>query len=170
MSRFRARRCGDCDGAVVDGECLDCDNAVVVAGEDPQHDDASTSDELDKLKKWEGLQARTLYRHHEGLAEVRDKIAMLSVDRGDYSEALPRLRLGVEYASARFGEDSIELGHELLKLSDVLLAGLQAGQGTRVDQGTLLAALRQANNIFSTQHGHNSRNCREIQQKISFFE
>ena len=153
----------------MDGECLDCDNAVVVEGDDPQHDDVS-SFELDKLKVWERLQARTLYRHHEALAEVRDKIAMLSVDRGDYSEAVPRLRLGVEYTSARYGEDSIELGHELLKLSDVLLAGLQAGQGTRTDQGTLLGALRQAYKIFSTQHGQNSRNCREIQQKLSFFE
>ena len=153
----------------MDGACLDCDNAVLVEGEDTQHLDASL-DELDKLKVSERLQARTLYRHHEGLAEVRDKIAMLSVDRGNYSEAVPRLRLGVEYASARYGEDSIELGHELLKLSDVLLAGLQAGQGTPGDQMTLLGVLRQANNIFSTQHGQNSRNCREIQQKLTFLE
>ena len=169
MLRFRARRCGDCDGAVVDGDCLDCDNAVLVEGDDTQHVDAS-SDDLGKLKVWEGLQARALYRHHENLAEVRDKIAMLSVDRGDYSEAVPRLKLGVEYASARYGETSIELGHELLKLSDVLVASLQAGQGNRADQGTLLGVLRQADNIFRTQHGQNSRNCREIQQKLSFFE
>ena len=152
-----------------DGECLDCDHAALVEGGDTQYVDAS-SDDLDKLKESERLQARTLYRHHESLAEVRDKIAMLSVDRAEYTEAVPRLRLGVEYTSARYGEDSIELGHELLKLSDVLLAGLQAGQASKADRGRLLKVLRQANKIFSTQHGENSRNCREIQQKLSFFE
>ena len=152
----------------MDGECLDCDHAVLVEVEDTRHLDA-TSDELEELKVSERLQARTLYRHHEGLAELRDKIAMLSVDRGEYSQAVPRLRLGVEYATARYGEESIELGHELLKLSDVLVAGLQAGQGTPGDRGSLLAVLRQANKIFSTQHGQNSRNCREIKQKLTFF-
>ena len=167
--RFRARRCGGCDGAVVEGECLDCDKAVLLEAPDTRHV-AASSEELDTLKGWERSQARALYRHHEALAELRDKIAMLSVDRGDFSEAVPRLQLGVEYARARYGEDSIELGHELLKLSDVLVASLQAGQANRADQGTLLGVLRQANNIFSTQHGQNSRNCREIKQKLSFFE
>jgi len=165
FQRFRARRCVKCEGPVVEAECLDCDNGVAVS--EPETEDVdSSSDDLNMLKQTERGQARTLYRHHESLAAVRDKIAMLEVDRGQFGSALSRLRLGVEYTTARYGEHSIELGHELLKLSDVLLARLQTEGG---DPGQLVSVLRQAATIFTTQHGDNSRNATEIKQKLAYF-
>ena len=163
--RFLALRCLQCEGPVVEGKCLDCDSGE--AGRDDNHLlDLAGSEDLDQLKLTEKCQAETLYRHHEALAKLRDKIAMLEVDRGQYGEALRMLRLGVEYTTVRYGEDSIELGHELLKLSDVMLARLQEEGG---DQRDLVTVLRQALTIFRTHHGKDSVNCKEINQKLEFF-
>ena len=155
----------ECDGPLLDSGCLDCDNGRAEQEETEDRLVDGSSDDLEELKEAEKVQARTLYRHHENLATVRDKIAMMEVDRGQLSSALRRLWLGVEYTRTRYGEGSIELGHELLKLSDVLLAKLQSEGG---DQVELSAVLREALTIFSTQHGSDSRNCMEIKQKLDF--
>ena len=67
--------------------------------------------QLRKLEKtWSGI----LYRHHETLAALRDKIARLEVERGCVEAGLEMLGRGVEYTKVRYGEDSVEAGHELL--------------------------------------------------------
>ena len=156
----------ECEGAVVEDECLDCDNGRAEQSDNQQLELEASTDDLHQLKLAEKCQARSLFRHHEALARLRDKIAMLEVDRGQYREALRMLRLGVEYTEARYGGDSIELAHELLKLSDVMLARLQEEGG---DQGDLLTVWRRALTVFTTHHGSDSVNCTEIRQKLEFF-
>ena len=67
--------------------------------------------QLRKLEKtWSGI----LYRHHKTLASLRDKIARLEGECGGVEAGLEMLGRGVEYTKVRYGEDSVEAGHELL--------------------------------------------------------
>merc|ERR1711915_641647 len=84
-----------------------------------------TSD-LKTLKKIEQHLSSILFQHHEILASVRDRIAQICVDKGEFKDALNMLEFSVKYTRARYGENSIEVGHELLKFSDVLIIFLQS--------------------------------------------
>ena len=126
-----------------------------------------TSD-IKKLKQLEASWSKTLYKYHESLAALRDKIAKLEVDRGNMREAAGMLKRGLEYTGVRYGEDSVEAGHELLKYSDVLLVVLQSGQDDGHTRQRLCDALKQAEKIFTLQTGKQSKTVKEIKDKIKY--
>lgn len=126
-----------------------------------------TSD-IKKLKQLEASWSKALYKYHESLAALRDKIAKLEVDRGNVREAAGMLERGLEYTGVRYGEDSVEAGHELLKYSDVLLVILQSGRDEGHDRQRLCDALKQAEKIFTLQTGKQSKTVKEIKDKIKY--
>ena len=77
-------------------------------------------------------------------------------------EAAMMLEGDLEYTEVRCGEDSIEADHELLEDSD-----LKSGQEDDHDRERLLAALKQAQEIFTLQTGNNSNTVKEIDLKIN---
>ena len=126
-----------------------------------------TSD-IKKLKQLEASWSKTLYKYHESLVVLRDKIAKLEVDRGNMREAALMLERGLEYTGVRYGEDSVEAGHKLLKYSDVLLVVLQSGQDDGHTRQRLCDALKQAQKIFTLQTGKQSKTVKEIKDKIKY--
>ena len=72
------------------------------------------------------------------------------------------------YTQVRYGEDSIESGHELLKYTDVLLAVLQSGQEEAHTRKRLRDSLKQAQRIFTLQTGKQSKTVKEIKEKLKY--
>ena len=107
-----------------------------------------------------------LFQYHETLASIRDKIAQISVDKGDFKDALNMLELSMKYTRARYGENSIEVGHELLKYSDVLLIFLQSNCDMK-RKTQLCDILQEALKIFRLQNGSDSKVCVELTEKLS---
>ena len=107
-------RCPKCDGAVVNSKCLDCGAESPV--KDPPVCKAAMLEtgDLRQLRKLEKTWSGILYRHHKTLASLRDKIARLEGECGGVEAGLEMLGRGVEYTKVRYGEDSVEAGHELL--------------------------------------------------------
>ena len=166
LSRFTALRCIKCNGAVIDKKCLDCGEESQII--DPFNTAKMQTSDIKKLRLLEASWSKALYKHHEGLAALRDKIAKLEVDGGNVREAALMLERGLEYTEVRYGEDSVEAGHELLKYSDVLLVILQSGMEDGHDKRRLCNALKQAQKIFTLQTGKQSKTVKEINEKIKY--
>ena len=97
-----------------------------------------------------------------------DRLARAEADRGEYGAALVYLRQAMETTAARFGSDSIEFGHELLKLTDVLGA-LHGDGGVDVKTVNIIDGLKMAANIFGLQYGTNCKQFKEIEEKLCYF-
>ena len=130
-------------------------------------DKYSASCDIEMLLKLEKFWSQKLFKHHESLAVLRDRIAKLKIDQGSFREALKMLDLGLEYTEARYGDNSIEMGHELLKYSDVLVILLQTGATVNSDKVRLEQTLIKSLKIFELQNGSGSKVCKEIKDKLS---
>ena len=173
LDRFMAYQCKKCKGAVISDKCEDCGEALekVVDEEFDSFYSLVESDQdvnIDTLKKAEKSLSAVLYRHHQTVARVRDRLARAEADRGEYSAAAQYLRLTMETTATRFGSDSIEFGHELLKLTDVLIAQHAAG-GEAVKTLHIVDGLKMAANIFGLQYGTNSKQFKEIEEKLCYY-
>ena len=165
MQSFTAVQCQACSGPVLDNKCQECQassdqSQVSTRMLDNCHD-------IVKLRQLEQSWSKVLYKHHQSLAEARDRLAKLELEEGNIEECVRLLELGLEYTEARYGEDSVEMGHELMKYSDVLFIQLQHG-GKSLDK--LSEALHKANRIFTLQNGFESKVCREIGEKIKLIK
>jgi len=163
---FTAFKCDSCVGAVVENKCLQCglSNQSEKTISTPIQN-LETSD-LKTLKKIEKHLSSILYQHHEILASVRDRIAQICVDKGEFKDALNMLEFSVKYTRARYGENSIEVGHELLKFSDVLIIFLQSTCDMK-RKSQLCDILQEALKIFKLQNGSDSKICVELTEKLS---
>ena len=130
-------------------------------------DKYSSSCDIEMLLKLEKFWSQKLFKHHESLAVLRDRIAKLKIDQGCFREALNMLDLGLEYTEARYGDNSIEMGHELLKYSDVLVILLQTGATVNSDKVRLEQTLIKSLKIFELQNGSGSKVCKEIKDKLA---
>ena len=130
-------------------------------------DKYSASCDIEMLLKLEKFWSQKLFKHHESLAVLRDRIAKLKIDQGSFREALKMLDLGLEYTEARYGDNSIEMGHELLKYSDVLVILLQTGATVNSDKVRLEQTLIKSLKIFELQNGSGSKVCKEIKDKLA---
>ena len=132
-----------------------------------QLDKYLASCDLEMLRNLEKSLSQKLFKHHESLAALRDRIAKLMIDQGYFQEAIKMLDLGLEYTEARYGDNSIEMGHELLKYSDVLVILLQTGARPSNDKARLEKTLIKCLKIFELQNGSGSKICKEIKEKLS---
>jgi len=188
LKQFEARRCDLCNGPVIDNQCQDCDKVIssvdyeneidlVVANilqlninKNNQNKSANSTNnlqiklELEVLENCEKKLAHLLFKHNYHLAKVRDMMAENYTSVGDFDKAAAYVRKSLETTEARYGSESIETGHELLKYSDLLLA--QKTTGCSVDPKHLLQVLKQARNIFLLNYGEGSKYYLELQNKI----
>ena len=106
LARYQAAQCRACPGPVVAGSCQDCGAAgrVEEAGQ-RLLDRLERCQEVTRLVGGERELAGLLYRHHAGLAELRDRLARLQAECGQYRAAAGYVRLGLEYTQHRYGED-----------------------------------------------------------------
>jgi len=175
MDRFTAFQCQKCKGAVIAGKCEDCEEARE-NNVDKEFDsfyalvESGQEINIDTLRKAENVLSSVLYQHHGVVAKVRDSLAKAEADRGEYSSAAQYLKLTMQTTAARFGSDSIEFGHELLKLTDVLIASHAAGDGGEaVKTVHVVDGLKMAANIFGLQYGPNCKQFKEIEEKLCHF-
>ena len=173
LERFKAYQCKKCKGAVVNNKCEECGEAWEKVNDD-QFDsfyamiESDQDSDIETLKKAEKILSSMLFCHNQTLARVRDRLARAEADRGEYGAALVYLKQAMETIAARFGSDSIEFGHELLKLTDVLVA-LHGDGGVDVKTVNIVDGLKMAANIFGLQYGTNSKQFKEIEEKLCYF-
>jgi len=173
MDRFKAYQCKKCKGPVVNNRCEEC-GEVLENINDQAYDslyariDAEDDTDIETLKEAESMLSSVLYCHNNNLARVRDKLARAEASRGEYGLAAKYLKQTLETTAARFGSDSIEFGHELLKLTDVLSALHGAGE-VAVKTVNLVDGLKMAANIFGLQYGTNCKQFKEIEEKLCYF-
>ena len=69
--------------------------------------------------------ASILYRHHKDIGETHDAIGKCYALLHDYEASVLHVTQSITIVELHFGEDSLEVTHELLKLSDVYMAWIQ---------------------------------------------
>ena len=173
MDRFKAFQCKKCKGPVINNHCEECGEVLENINSQAYDSlcariDAEDETDIETLKEAESMLSSVLYCHNNNLAKVRDKLARAEANRGEYGLAAKYLKQTLETTAARFGSDSIEFGHELLKLTDVLSALHGAGE-VAVKTVNLVDGLKMAANIFGLQYGPNCRQFKEIEEKLCYF-
>eukprot|EP00095_Tigriopus_kingsejongensis_P005394 maker-scaffold770_size100439-snap-gene-0.28 protein:Tk05394 transcript:maker-scaffold770_size100439-snap-gene-0.28-mRNA-1 annotation:"set and mynd domain-containing protein 4" len=109
------------------------------------------------IDQWEQclkLRRRSLHRDHKALLETLDSLAMAHAELGEFSSSANYIRQCLPTVEYRYGSFSIELGHELIKFSDVL-------QRVIMDKGVdadilkeLKATLQRAAQILELHYGN----------------
>lgn len=134
---FNAYACQNCKGAVLKKggrfSCQQCKNnefnleralGMREKAEDLlKHADNSTSleDKCEKLQSALKLKQQVLHRHHTALRDVTDRLACLYAEMGEYSKSIDLIKQNIPSLEYQFGSFSVEVAHELRKLSAVML-------------------------------------------------
>ena len=79
------------------------------------------------------LESRSLilYKHHKDLGETNDAIGRCHALLGDFESSVTHVAQSITIVELHFGKDSLEVTHELLKLSDVYMKWIQLLVDTR---------------------------------------
>ncbi|XP_023343918.1 SET and MYND domain-containing protein 4 isoform X2 [Eurytemora carolleeae] len=179
MKKFEARRCNFCDGSVIDETCTTCDKQMKTSEDyDAEidgivgellncgiQDTPGERNRIQRLEKSERRLSNILYKHNSHLARVRDMLARAYSDEGEYSLAAELTRKCLGTVSERYGTKSIEVGHELLKYTDLVFA--QLNNGEQLDPILLIQSLTEARDIFALNYGENCKFVAELNQKLS---
>ncbi|XP_047543980.1 SET and MYND domain-containing protein 4-like [Vanessa atalanta] len=75
----------------------------------------------DKMLASYRLRQQVWHRHHAGLRVTADKLARLYADVGEFSKSMDLIKQNIQNLEYQFGSFSVEVAHELRKLSDVML-------------------------------------------------
>ncbi|KAM3968692.1 SET and MYND domain-containing protein 4 [Aphomia sociella] len=67
------------------------------------------------------LKQQVWHRHHVSLRATADKLARLYADAGDFSKSVELIKQNIQSLEYQFGSFSVEVAHELRKLSEVML-------------------------------------------------
>jgi len=162
LQQFDARACSSCGGAVIEDVCNLCDKADPAAPDYDQEIESvvdrilslghvEDAGRMAALEVCEMRLASRLFKHNTYLAKVRDMLARGYSDIGDFNKSVKYSRLSLETTIERYGTKSIEVGHELLKYTDLVLAQLNSGEA--VDYERLLESLVKAEEVFSFNFG-----------------
>jgi len=105
------------------------------------------------------------------VTEVADQLARCYAMMGAFSESAQYLKVCLPAIQERFGPHSIEVGHELIKYTDVLLGDLQDTTKRSSQYGEKLAearaCLERALQIFDLHYGGWHKSHVEIATKLS---
>ncbi|CAH2035607.1 unnamed protein product, partial [Iphiclides podalirius] len=133
---FSAYVCQSCKSPVVlsgqRAQCRNCSAAlqldralsIIDRAEDLalQGEQASSAEErCEKMYTAYRLKQQVWHRHHTSLRAAADRLARLHADLGDYSKSVELIKQNVQSLEYQFGSFSVEVAHELRKLSDVML-------------------------------------------------
>ncbi|KAG6456322.1 hypothetical protein O3G_MSEX009676 [Manduca sexta] len=70
------------------------------------------------------LKQQVLHRHHTALRTTADRLARIYADVGEFSKSVELIKQNIQSLEYQFGSFSVEVAHELRKLSDVMLERL----------------------------------------------
>ncbi|XP_068633565.1 SET and MYND domain-containing protein 4-like [Battus philenor] len=87
-----------------------------------QAERASSVDErCRKMQASYKLKQQVWHRHHSSLRAAADRLARLYADIGDFNRSVELIKQNIQSLEYQFGSFSVEVAHELRKLSDVML-------------------------------------------------
>merc|ERR1712059_88086 len=171
FEQFTATKCSECSGPVLENECFTCnhhgDQGFTSVWQDLYKSALRQTENVSVLRKAEEEMSKVLFCHHENLARVRDMLARVLATIGDYNGAAQYLRMSLETIKVRYGESSIELANELLKLTDVLVARANC-VGEQLPK-EIVECLTVAGNIFNLQYGKKCSQYLEVEEKLCYF-
>uniref|UniRef100_A0A8D0GPQ5 Protein-lysine N-methyltransferase SMYD4 n=1 Tax=Sphenodon punctatus TaxID=8508 RepID=A0A8D0GPQ5_SPHPU len=93
---------------------------------------------------------------HVVVGEIEDDLAQAYATLGKWQEAAGHLRSSLRVVEARHGPSSMELGHELFKLAQILFNGLAVSEALRT--------IQRAEKVLSVHCGPWSAQVRELQE------
>jgi len=192
--RFSALKCSDCGGPIRNPSsetsleqrmpCLDCGKKQEYSKQIEQVFLAydlfkrgmeclrfgNIPDALPALQSCYQLRVKAMYGHHLEVTEVADQLARCYAMMGSFSESAQFLKVCLPAIQERFGMHSVEVGHELVKYTDVLLGDLQ-DTTRRIShfEDKILesrACLQRAAEIFALHYGKWHNTYQEITQKL----
>ncbi|XP_043910304.1 SET and MYND domain-containing protein 4 [Protopterus annectens] len=93
---------------------------------------------------------------HKVIGEIHDKLAQAYANIGDWKSSAAHLRSSIQVVEAHYGSCSIQCGHELLKLSQVLFNGFAMSEA--------LDVIPKAEAILITHYGSENDMVQELQE------
>ena len=116
------------------------------------------------------LRSKAMYAHHLEVTEVADQLARCYAMMGSFNESAQYLKVCLPAIQERFGPHSVEVAHELVKYTDVLLGDLQdSTKRISLFEEKVLEAntcLERAAQIFELHYGTWNKTYQEILQKL----
>ncbi|XP_052802210.1 SET and MYND domain-containing protein 4-like [Mya arenaria] len=106
------------------------------------------------LKKCLSIRQTILHAHNRQLSETQDCLARCYATLGDFKMAADHLEASIKSVEAVYGSDSIELGNELQKLSEILISAQSWKQAYSANQ--------RAVNIFQLNYGESHDSVKEL--------
>ena len=181
LDKFSAFLCGHCNGPIPRDRgqqrstCSDCGRrqSVIehVEGAFASHE--LFADGMEKLGRMDysgaiaefeaclKVRRNWMFECDESLVQVLDKLAECSALVEDYRSSAEYLGQTLKPVELRFGPDSVEVAHELVKLSDVL----QAAEGL-VQAEELKRHLKRAADIFRLHYGESNVHYKEVKGQL----
>jgi len=195
QERFSALRCHHCGGPIQNPvseaalnhsmPCFDCGKVQPYSDRIEQvfvaydlykkgmeaYEYGCLSDALPALQSCYQIRVKAMYAHHREVTEVADQLARCYAMMGSFSESAQYLKVCLPAIQERYGPHSIEVGHELIKYTDVLLGDLQDTTKRSSQYGEKLSeartCLERALQIFELHYGVWHKTHREIAQKLA---
>ncbi|XP_042886427.1 SET and MYND domain-containing protein 4-like [Penaeus japonicus] len=118
------------------------------AEEDFQKGDTSSA--ISGLRKAVALGSKVYLAENQYFMSLQDTLARCLGEAGDYEGCCKELRKCLQVTESRYGAESIELGHELLKYSDALSLALASNKR---HEDALSKVRRRVDEIFTLNYG-----------------
>merc|ERR1719259_161960 len=192
--RFSALKCSFCGGPIrnpsseisleMEMPCLDCGRKQGYSSQIEQVFLAydlfkkgmdclkfgNMTDALPALQSCYQLRTKAMYSHHLEVTEVADQLARCYAMVGSFSESAQYLKVCLPAIQERYGSHSVEVGHELVKYTDVLLGDLQdtTKRISQYEEKILESrtCMQRAADIFALHYGKWHNTYQEILQKL----
>ncbi|XP_064489863.1 SET and MYND domain-containing protein 4-like [Ornithodoros turicata] len=103
---------------------------------------------LERLRRCLGSREKLMYKHNVKLLEARDAVARCLCSLGDFRSAVTVLRPALEAVREIYGENSIELGHELLKMSDIVVNAIPQAHKEDTSCGEIKELVKEAGSVI----------------------
>ncbi|XP_053313081.1 SET and MYND domain-containing protein 4 [Spea bombifrons] len=108
------------------------------------------------LKSCSSEATRFLSPSHMLLGEIFDQLAQCEATKGNWKSAALHLQKSIKLVENHYGSSSLELGHELFKLAQILFNGCEVADA--------MTTILKAQQILSTNYGSDHSLVQELQQ------
>ncbi|XP_051680475.2 SET and MYND domain-containing protein 4 isoform X2 [Oryctolagus cuniculus] len=176
--RWEAFCCSSCRALLQGGDVLSCSSGSCTEAVSRDHLAARLQDlqrqtglarellrsgELEKaIQQLLGCQRDAesfLWAEHSVLGEIEDDLAQAYAALGDWQQSAAHLQKSLTVVEARHGPSSVEMGHELFKLAQILFNGFEVPEA--------LSTIQKAETVLAVHCGPCSDEIQELQQMKS---
>nr|XP_051680475.1 SET and MYND domain-containing protein 4 isoform X2 [Oryctolagus cuniculus] len=176
--RWEAFCCSSCRALLQGGDVLSCSSGSCTEAVSRDHLAARLRDlqrqtglarellrsgELEKaIQQLSGCQRDAesfLWAEHSVLGEIEDDLAQAYAALGDWKKSAAHLQKSLTVVEARHGPSSVEMGHELFKLAQILFNGFEVPEA--------LSTIQKAETVLAVHCGPCSDEIQELQQMKS---